>query len=90
MTKQAPRIDEKLVGALARLDDPTVPIAEVNRRIGDVAEALGQKRPSYEQVRVVVHELRRRERSPRLGKVLLEIALRDRPPDALLDHLAGI
>jgi hypothetical protein len=87
VTRQAPKIDEKLVGALARLDDPTLPIAEINRRIGVVAEHLGLVRPSYQQVRVIVHELRRNERSPKLGETLLEIAFRSRPPSAFLDYL---
>jgi hypothetical protein len=89
MTAQAPRIDERLVGALSRLDDPTIPIAEVNRRVGFVAARLGLVKPSYQQVRVIVHELRRRERSPRLGEILLDIAFRVRPPSALEDYLSG-
>lgn len=89
MVAQAPRINESLVGALARLDDPTVPVAEINRRVGFVAESLGFKRPSYQQVRVILHELRGRRRSPNLGETLLDIAYRSRPPTALLDYLAG-
>jgi hypothetical protein len=87
---QAPRIDERLVGALARVDDRSVPIAEINRRVGLVAEGLGLKRPSYQQVRVILHELRSRRRSPNFGKTLLDISFRTRPPTALIDDLAGV
>jgi hypothetical protein len=87
VVRQAPKIDEKLVGALARLDDPTLSIAEINRRLGEIAEHLGLVRPSYQQVRVIVHELRRNERSPQLDETLLDVAFRNRPPTALLDYL---
>jgi hypothetical protein len=88
LTTAAPRIDERLVAALGRLDDPTLPIAEINRRLGVVAEALGLTRPSYQQVRVIVHELRSKSRSPRVGETLLDISLRVKPPTAILDALA--
>src|SRR5204862_47272 len=55
LTRCGPRIDERLVAALARLDDPTLPIAETNRRLGVVAEGLGLIRPSYQQVRIIDH-----------------------------------
>lgn len=88
LTTAAPRIDERLVAALARLDDPTFPIAEINRRLGVVAEGLGLTRPSYQQVRVIVHQLRSQSRSPRVGETLLEISFRVKPPTAILDALA--
>jgi hypothetical protein len=88
LTAAAPRIDERLVAALARLDDRTLPIAEINRRLGVVAEGLGLTRPSYQQVRVIVHQLRSRSRSPRIGETLLEISFRVKPPAAILDALA--
>ncbi|MGH3057687.1 MAG: hypothetical protein ACRDPP_05555 [Gaiellaceae bacterium] len=89
MTSSAPRIDTRLVAAAEKLDDRKIPIAETNRRVGEVAEALGLTRPSYENVRRVVHEARRRGRLPSTGEVLLDIAFRVRPPLALGDHLAG-
>jgi hypothetical protein len=88
VTASAPRIDERLVAALARLDDPTLPIAETNRRLGLVAEALGLCRPSYQQVRVIVHLLRSRNRSPQVGQQLLELSFRVKHPNALLDLFA--
>ncbi|HXV95894.1 MAG TPA: hypothetical protein VD695_05045 [Gaiellaceae bacterium] len=90
MTSSAPRTDVRLIAAIERLDDPVVRIAETNRRVGLVAEALGLPRPSYEQVRRIVHAARRRGRLPTTGDVLLDIAFRTRPPTAFGDHLAGV
>jgi hypothetical protein len=87
----APRIDERLVAAIARFDDPSRPIAETNRRVGALAEAIGLKRPSYQQVRINTHELRRLRRSPSRGRLLLEISLRGRlrSPNELVELAAG-
>ena len=76
--------------ALRRVDDGRMPIAEISRRLGQVAEGLGLLRPSYECVRVAVHEERRWRAYPSTLQVLTEISTRARPPDALLDHLSGI
>jgi hypothetical protein len=89
VTPSAPRIDSRLVAALERLDDRTTPIAETYRRVTVVARALGLVRPSYEQVRTLVHEARQHGRRPTTGDVLLDVAFRTRPPTALGDHLAG-
>jgi hypothetical protein len=86
----APRIAPELVGELQRIDDGVLSIAEVCRRVGAAAERLGLARPSYEQVRVLVHERRLCARRTPTGSVLVDVALRARPPDALLDHLAGV
>jgi hypothetical protein len=86
----APRLSHRLLEALARLDDRTLPIAEVNRRVGAEAERLGLRRPSYQRVRTLVHELRRASRGPSTAAVLFEVAVRSRPPEALLDHVSGI
>ena len=85
----APRLDQRLVVAVGGLDDPKRPIAETWRRTGVVAERLGLPRPSYEQVRILVGQFRAGKPSPTLGDVLLDIAFRAAPPDALLDFLAG-
>ena len=88
----APRISFRLLQSLDRLDDPKVPIAEVNRRLGAEAWRLGLPRPSYQRVRVLLHQLRRlrRRTGPSTGEVLFEIALRVRPPTALVSHLSGV
>jgi hypothetical protein len=58
MTASAPRLDRRLVATIAELDSPHEPIAETNRRVGHVAAALGLPKPSYEQVRTIVHASR--------------------------------
>ena len=90
----APRISPRLLEAIARLDDPTLPIAEVCRRVGTESARLGLFRPSYERVRFLVGELRYaralKARQPSTAEVLLDIALQLRPPMALLDHVSGV
>jgi hypothetical protein len=67
-------------------------MAEINRRLGAEAARFGLTRPSYERIRVLLNEARqaRRRRGPPTAQVLVDIAFRLRPPEALLDHLAGI
>jgi hypothetical protein len=89
MTPAAPRIDSRLVAAIELADRPGLPMAETCRRVGRVAWRLGLVRPSYEQVRTIVHDARTRGRRPSTGDVLLDIAFRTRPPEALAEHLAG-
>jgi hypothetical protein len=74
----APRISPKLLTAIARLDDESLPIAETWRRVGRRADRLGLPRPSYDRIRVLVHRLRRRRR-PR-EPVDAVVAVRVRPP----------
>jgi hypothetical protein len=94
VTVFAPRIDAALLEALVELDDPTVPIAEINRRVGRRAEQLGLRRPSYQRVRELVHESRqaqlRRTGQPTTKAVLLDIIFRARPPSAFVDHISGV
>jgi len=89
MPRAAPRISHRLLLALEQLDDGTVGIAELARRVGAEAERLGLPRPSYEQVRVLVHRNRALRRQPGTAEVLLDVATRARPAEAVLDHLAG-
>jgi hypothetical protein len=86
----APRISPRLVETIVRLDDRSVPIAEICRRVGREAERLGLHRPSYQRVRVLVHEARRIRRGPSTSSVLVDVAFRARPPEAIVDHLAGL
>jgi hypothetical protein len=86
----APRFSPRLIDAIVRLDDRRIPIAEVNRRVGQEAERLGVRRPSYQRVRVLVHQLRRVRKQPTTAAVLLEVAVRARPPEAFLDHVSGV
>jgi hypothetical protein len=86
----APRLDVRLIAALEHLlRDESVPVAELNRRLGAVADALSLPRPSYERVRLLVRDRRSgRYALPSAGQVLLEIAARGRPADDLLKLLA--
>jgi hypothetical protein len=86
----APRISPRLVEAIVRFDDRTVPIAETCRRVGREAERLGLPRPSYQRIRVLVHESRRIRRGPSTASILADVAFRARPPEAILDHLSGV
>jgi len=89
MPSQAPRIGATLLAGIERLDDESVPIAEVYRRVAALASHLNLARPSYEQIRILVHEHRRRGLAPTAGQILLDVALRTRPPQALLGLLEG-
>ena len=88
MTVSAPRVDSRLVAALQRLDDGQLPVAELNRRLGTVAHALGLTQPSYQCVRLLVGKIRLRNGQPGVGDLLLDIALRNKPPDAILAFLS--
>jgi hypothetical protein len=77
------------VAATARIDRSSNSIAETYRHVAAVAERLGLPRPSYESIRRVAHQIRARQRDPGIGEVLLDIDLRRRPPDAILDALTG-
>jgi hypothetical protein len=92
MRLSAALVDARLRERLAVLDDGTLPIAELNRRVGAAAEELGLMRPSYSWIRLLIHEQRERRRKvgPSTGRVLGEISTRARPPQALLDHISGI
>jgi hypothetical protein len=84
----APRFSDQLWKAIARLDDGTMPYAEVYRRLGALADELGLSRPSYETVRRFVHDHRRWSGGPTLAGVALDVAFRAKPPTAILDHLS--
>ncbi|HST25893.1 MAG TPA: hypothetical protein VLJ76_07870, partial [Gaiellaceae bacterium] len=83
----AARVDSRLLAALARIDESDRPMAETYRRLGLVADALAVPRPSYERVRYLIHEHRRQRLRPGVGDLLLDIAFRNRPPDAVIDFI---
>jgi len=87
VTRSAARVDSRLVAALARIDDPALPMAETCRRIGLVADELAVPRPSYERIRCLIRLHRRRPLDPGIGETLLEVALRNRPPESIIDAL---
>jgi hypothetical protein len=84
----APRIPRRLLDEIERQSHRAVPIAEMNRCVGRAAERMGLYRPSYEQVRVLVHTARRLRRQGRgpVSTVALDVAFRVKSPDAVLLH----
>ena len=77
------------MAAAADADDGRRPIAETYRDVAGVAESLGLPRPSYESIRLVVHALRAQKLDPTIGQVLLDIDLRRRRPEAIIDAIVG-
>lgn len=76
MYAAAPRLDRRLLEAIVRLDDPALPIAELNRRLRESAAQLDIPRPSYECVRLLVHDARRERARRRANReTLIRVAL---------------
>jgi hypothetical protein len=86
----APRISPRLRNEVERLAAKPHRSAEICREVGETAERLGLRRPSYEQVRAIVRETRRRPTAASTGDVLLDIAFRVRHPDAFIEHVSGV
>jgi hypothetical protein len=86
MLSFAPRIPRRLLDEIERQSQRRVPIAEMNRCVGRAATRMGLPRPSYEQVRVLVHAARRlRRQAPTpVSTMALDVAFRVRPPEAIL------
>ena len=86
MPRFAPRLPARLFDEIERQSKRRVPIAEINRTVGEKAVAMGLPRPSYERVRVLVHEARRLRRTgpPSVSTIALDVALRARPPEAII------
>ena len=84
MYAMAPRLDRRLLELVVRLAGPEISIAEVHRRTREPAAQLDIPRPSYECVRLLVHDARReraRRRSNR--ETLIRVALYLDGPHAL-------
>ena len=90
MVKFAPRISLQLRAQIDDLADGSLSAADITREVGKAAESLGQIRPSYEQVRKLVREARRRPRRASTADVLLDVAFRVKHPNALVEHLAVV
>ena len=87
MTAAAPRVDLRLRDAIGRLDRRDTPIAETNRRIGTLAASLGLPRPSYEQVRAIVHASRNGTRVYGLLDAYVDISFRTAEPRVAVERL---
>jgi hypothetical protein len=90
VVRLAPRISRHVLARIVAHDDALHPIAETYRRVAADAERLGYTRPSYERIRMLVHEARRARLGPSTADVLIDIVMAQRPPDAIIDHKIGI
>lgn len=86
----APRISARLVCEIERLADRPYRSAEICRLVGETAVEHGYRRPSYEQVRLLVRQRRRAPKRVSTAEVLLDIGLRARHPNALVEHVSGV
>ena len=87
MPRSAPRLDPRLVAAIGKLDDRGRPLAETSRLVGELADAAGLPRPSYEQVRTLAHRARNGDRVYGWDDALIELSFRTRDPRRVLDLL---
>lgn len=89
MLSFAPRIPVRLLDEIERQSRGSVPIAEMNRCVGRAAARMELYRPSYEQVRVLVHAARRlRQSGPEpVSTIAAQVAFRVKPPEAILLRL---
>lgn len=84
MVRIAPRYDFRIVELVHELDDRSVSIAEVCRRIARAAEDEGLTRPSYVHLRRIVWNVRHRREAVRsLAAAFAADALSGRVPNAL-------
>jgi hypothetical protein len=73
----APRYEARILELLEALDDRGVPVAEVNRRVGDAAEKLGLIRPSYVHLRRILLAERDRQDAERARRAEIRKILAD-------------
>jgi len=78
----APRMPQRLLDVIERRAHDKVPIAEINRRVGAAAAEMRLYKPSYEQVRSLVHAARelRRSAPKSVTTVAAELMFRVIPP----------
>ncbi|HKI91805.1 MAG TPA: hypothetical protein VJ986_05860 [Gaiellaceae bacterium] len=89
MLEFAPRIQLRLLDEIERLSRRRAPIAEINRLVGAAAARMSLPKPSYEQVRVLVHLARRFRRAspPGVSTVAAAVVFRTMPPAAIADRI---
>jgi hypothetical protein len=81
----AARTDVRVVRFVRRFEPRTPVIADVVRATGVYCDRIDVTRPSYERIRLLVHEAReRRVRRRAAWNLALEVDLRSRPPSDLL------
>ncbi|MGZ4340414.1 MAG: hypothetical protein ACXVQ3_10190 [Gaiellaceae bacterium] len=87
----AASVDGQLKRYLERLArDRTLPVAEINRRLGERAEAAGSFRPSYAAVRLLVRDVRMIPDEPSWGELAWRVAWRQDTPDVFVDKYVGL
>jgi hypothetical protein len=80
----APRYDPFILEALSALDDRSVPIAEVCRRVGRAAAETGLTRPSYVHLRRLVLAERARKDAERARQQEIRAIVADVAEDLLV------
>jgi hypothetical protein len=80
----APRYDRRILELVCALDDRSRPIAELNRRVGVAAEALGLMRPSYVHLRRIVLAERDRQDAERARREAIRAVVADSVSRAVL------
>lgn len=85
----ATRLTPELVRLAASLARDDLSAAEIHRSLGERAAELGVPRPSYERTRQIVQDVRLEPVVPGWGEVLVDVAWRARPPEAILDKADG-
>jgi hypothetical protein len=87
----AARIDPDLLALIHHLVKNTdLSIAEINRRVGTRADALGRHRPSYAGVRLLVGDVRMYPDEPSWARLLWNVNTRVDHPDVLVDKYVGL
>jgi hypothetical protein len=81
--KFAPRISPRLIAVIDQLAARELSSAEICRLVGEEAERIGLTRPSYQRVRVLVLEARRRPPDLSTRESLSGIAYPFRSPTIL-------
>jgi hypothetical protein len=84
-------IDPPLRRYLERLArDRALPIAEINRRVGERSESSGGRRPSYAAVRLRVRAARLRQEEPSWLDLYLRVAYAHESPEIFVDKKLGL
>ena len=86
----APRISNRPVREIERLADRPYRSAEIYPLVGKPLRSSDIAGPSYDQVRLLVRQRRRAPKRVSTAEVLLDIGLRARHPNALVEHVSGV
>jgi hypothetical protein len=87
--RSATRLTPELVRLLERLARQDLGAADIHRELGAKASELGVTRQSYERTRQLVADIRLEPIIPSWGELLLDVDLRLRHPDAILQKASG-